>query len=88
MSIASWKGFTQARQSWDRLARLLSIIPLEPTAMALPAPTKSYGEAASVAAPGGDTLIVADASFHLQAGQGLSSLAPVPRASLHSPGCW
>src|SRR5258705_1087190 len=26
MSIASWKGFTQARQSWGRLTRLLSFI--------------------------------------------------------------
>jgi PrtD family type I secretion system ABC transporter len=77
MSIASWKGFTQARQSWDRLTRLLSFIPPEPTAMALPAPTKILTvEAASVAAPGGETLIVADASFHLQAGQGLCIIGP------------
>jgi ATP-binding cassette subfamily C protein len=77
MSIASWKGFTQARQSWDRLTRLLSFIPPEPTAMALPAPTKILTvEAASVAAPGGETLVVADASFHLQAGQGLCIIGP------------
>jgi ATP-binding cassette subfamily C protein len=77
MSIASWKGFTQARQSWDRLTRLLSFIPPEPRAMALPAPIKMLTvETASVAAPGGETLIVADASFYLQAGQGLSIIGP------------
>ena len=77
MSIGSWKGFTQARQSWDRLTRLLSFIPPEPRAMALPAPIKMLTvEAASVAAPGGETLIVADASFYLQAGQGLAIIGP------------
>jgi PrtD family type I secretion system ABC transporter len=77
MSIGSWKGFTQARQSWDRLTRLLSFIPPEPRAMPLPVPTRMLAvEAASVAAPGGETLIVADASFCLQAGHGLCILGP------------
>jgi PrtD family type I secretion system ABC transporter len=77
MSIGSWKGFTQARQSWDRLTRLLSFIPPEPRAMALPVPTRMLTvEAASVAAPGGETRIVADASFCLQAGQGLCIIGP------------
>ena len=90
MSIASWKGFTQARQSWDRLAQLLSFIPPEPRAMALPAPTKMLTvEAASVAAPGGETLVVADASLSSpRRVRDCASSAPVPRASLLSPGCW
>ena len=74
---ANWKGLTQARQSWDRLTRLLSLIPPEPRAMALPAPTKILMvEAASVAAPGGEALVVVDASFYLQAGQGLCIIGP------------
>jgi ATP-binding cassette subfamily C protein len=77
LSIASWKGLTQARQSWDRLGRLLAFTPPEPAAMALPAPTRRITvEAASVAAPGGDTLIVADVSFCLEAGQGLCIIGP------------
>ena len=77
LSISNWKGLTQARQSWDRLTRLLSLIPPEPRAMALPAPTKRLMvEAASVAAPGGEALVVVDASFYLQAGQGLCIIGP------------
>jgi ATP-binding cassette, subfamily C, type I secretion system permease/ATPase len=77
LSIASWKGLTQARQSWDRLGQLLSFMPPEPEAMALPGPTKRLTlEAASVAAPGGETLVVADVSFCLEAGQGLCIIGP------------
>jgi len=77
ISINSWKGFTQARQSWDRLTRLLSLIPPEPGAMALPAPSRMLTvEAASVAAPSGETLVVVDASFSLQAGQALCIIGP------------
>jgi ATP-binding cassette subfamily C protein len=77
LSIASWKGLTQARQSWGRLGQLLSFMPPEPGAMALPAPTRRLtAEAASVAAPGGETLVVADVSFGLEAGQGLCIIGP------------
>jgi ATP-binding cassette subfamily C protein len=77
LSIASWKGLTQARQAWDRLAQLLSFVPPEPGVMSLPAPTKRLTvEFASVAAPGGETLVVADVSFSLEAGQGLCIIGP------------
>ena len=77
MSIGNWKGFTQARQSWCRLAQLLSFIAPEPEAMALPAPSnKLMVEAASVVAPGGESLVVVDVTFSLEAGQGLCIIGP------------
>ncbi len=77
MAIANWKGFNQARQSWARLNRLLSFIQPETEGMALPAPERMLTvENVSITAPGGEILIVADASFGLQAGQGLCIVGP------------
>ncbi|WP_233382915.1 type I secretion system permease/ATPase [Methylobacterium sp. C25] len=71
-AIANWKGFVQARQSWRRLADLLTRIPPSRPLHALPAPRRSLvAEAVSVAPPGVPRLIVHDVSLVLQAGQGL-----------------
>jgi ATP-binding cassette subfamily C protein len=77
MSIGSWKGFAQARQSWGRIAKLLTLIPLQADTMKLPVPTKSLAvEGVGVTAPGGNSLIVTNASFRLGAGQGLCIVGP------------
>src|SRR5262249_44344538 len=40
LSVANWKGFMAARQSWERLKEILNMLPVEVEPMALPAPNK------------------------------------------------
>ncbi len=77
LAIANWKGFIAARQSWQRLARLLAALPERPAVMTLEAPSKSVAvETASVVAPGGQKPLVQDVNFTLQAGNGLGIIGP------------
>ena len=77
LAIANWRGFVGARQSARRLFGLLTAMPGNTAALALPAPCGELRlEAVSVAPPGGQNLIVQDASFALQAGQGLGIIGP------------
>jgi HlyD family secretion protein len=77
LAIAHWKGFVAARQSWERLAKLLSILPVPAKPMALPKPAKSLAiENASVAPPGEQRLVVHDVSFALESGSGLGVIGP------------
>lgn len=77
MTIANWKGFVAARQSWHRLSGLLARIPPEAQPHALPAPRDAITvEGASIAPPGTPRLVVQDVSFGLKAGQGLGIIGP------------
>jgi ATP-binding cassette, subfamily C, bacterial PrsD len=77
LAIANWKGFVAARQSWERLAKLLALLPAQVTPMALPAPTKSLVvENASVAPPGEQRLVAQDVNFTLRSGSGLGIIGP------------
>jgi ATP-binding cassette subfamily C protein len=77
LAIANWRGFVAAQQSWRRLTDLLALIPAQLTVMKLMPPTKTLSvEAVSVVPPGGDRLIVQDASFALQSGHGLGIIGP------------
>ena len=77
LAIANWKGFVAARQSWRRLSDLLGVLPEEEVAMALPPPEKSLSlEAVSIVPPGQQRIVVQDASFTLQSGQGLGVIGP------------
>ena len=77
LAISQWRGFVAARQSWRRLNILLDKIPAEPTRLALPKPVHSLAvEAASVAPPGTNRVVVQDMAFHLKAGQGLGIIGP------------
>ena len=77
MTIANWKGFVAARQSWHRLSGLLARMPPEAQPHALPAPRGSITvEGASIAPPGTPRLVVQDVSFGLKAGQGLGIIGP------------
>uniref|UniRef100_Q07KU3 Type I secretion system ATPase n=1 Tax=Rhodopseudomonas palustris (strain BisA53) TaxID=316055 RepID=Q07KU3_RHOP5 len=72
IAIANWKGLVLARQSSDRLDRLLELFPTEADPLDLPAPVESLlVERLCVAAPGSDRLLLADVSFQLQSGQGV-----------------
>ena len=72
LAIANWKGFVQARQSWARLGDLLDRLPPAHQPLALPPPQRWLNvEDVSVAPPGSSRIVVSNASFSLQAGQGL-----------------
>ncbi|MEH3118187.1 MAG: type I secretion system permease/ATPase [Methylorubrum populi] len=77
LTIANWKGFVAARQSWHRLSELLARMPQGAQPHALPAPAETITvEAASIAPPGTPRLVVQDVSFGLRAGQGLGIIGP------------
>jgi ATP-binding cassette subfamily C protein len=77
LAIGNWKGFVAARQSWDRLTRLLAQMPSQGRPMQLPRPTKSLTvENASAAPPGEPRIVVSDASFTLRSGNGLGIIGP------------
>ena len=77
LAIANWRGFVAARQSWQRLTKLLAMLPAQAAPMALQPPAKSLiVESASAAPPGGDRIVVQDVSFSLQGGHGLGIIGP------------
>jgi ATP-binding cassette subfamily C protein len=77
LAIAHWKGFVAARQSWQRLNRLLEQIPERPPQTQLQNPSSRLSvEGVAVAAPGDQRVIIADVNFALQAGMGLGVIGP------------
>nr|WP_281416963.1 type I secretion system permease/ATPase [Ancylobacter lacus] len=74
--VANWRGFIAARQARTRLEKLLAPPP-ESEALALPRPSGSLAvERIAVAPPGASRLAVLEASFRLEAGQGLGIVGP------------
>ncbi len=77
LAIAHWKGFVAARQSWQRLNALLSIMPARTEPMALQAPAQRLTvESVSASPPGVQKIVVQDIGFKLEAGQGLGIIGP------------
>jgi len=77
LAIAHWKGFVAARQSWQRLNRLLQQIPARPEQTLLQAPQKKLTvEAVTMVAPGDQRAIVQDVSFAVEAGSGVGVIGP------------
>jgi ATP-binding cassette subfamily C protein len=77
LSIAHWKGFLAARQSWQRLSDLLARLAVNEALLTLPSPSKNLSvEAVSVAPPGVQKLVVQDVTFRLESGQGLGIIGP------------
>jgi PrtD family type I secretion system ABC transporter len=77
LAIAHWKGFVAARQSWQRLSRLLQQMPPANAQTLLQAPTKRLSvEGASLAVPGEQRVIVQDVSFVVEAGSGVGIIGP------------
>jgi ABC-type protease/lipase transport system fused ATPase/permease subunit len=77
LAIANWKGFVAARQSWDRLAKLLALLPAQANPIPLPNPSKGLAvENASGAPPGEQRLVVQDMNFTLRAGSWLGIIGP------------
>jgi len=77
LTIAHWRGFVAARQSWQRLSKLLAALPAEAPPMLLQKPTQRLVvENVSVAPPGLHKIVVQDVAFKLDAGQGLGIIGP------------
>jgi len=77
LAIAHWKGFVSARQSWSRLSQLLALLPETAASVTLPDPVSRLAvENVSISPPGERRLIVQDASFVLEKGQGLGIIGP------------
>jgi PrtD family type I secretion system ABC transporter len=72
IAIANWRGFLTARQSAARLTKQLEALPANADRLTLPKPTETFSaEGLWIAAPGEQKVIVQNASFSLNAGQGL-----------------
>jgi ATP-binding cassette subfamily C protein PrsD len=77
LAIANWRGFVGARQSWERLNKLLELLPAQEVPMALPPPSQTLRiEVASAAPPGIQKIVLQDVSFSLNAGSGLGIIGP------------
>jgi ATP-binding cassette, subfamily C, bacterial PrsD len=77
LTIAHWKSFMAARQSWHRLNRLLESMPVRPTPTLLQNPSSRLSvEALGMVAPGDQRVIVQDVTFALSAGNGLGVIGP------------
>jgi PrtD family type I secretion system ABC transporter len=77
LAIAHWKSFVAARQSWQRLSKLLEQMPVKPTPTLLQAPMSRLSvEGVGIAAPGDQKVIVQDVTFVLTAGAGLGVIGP------------
>jgi ATP-binding cassette subfamily C protein len=77
LAIANWKGFVAARQSWQRLNRLLTMSPARLAPMQLQTPVHRLTvEAVSASPPGVPKIVVQDITFELEAGQGLGIIGP------------
>jgi PrtD family type I secretion system ABC transporter len=77
LAIANWRSFLAARQSWGRLAKLLSIVPAEASRMPLPRPAQMLAvERVSTAPPGMQRLVVHDVSFSLKSGTAVGVVGP------------
>lgn len=77
IAIANWKGFVAARQSSQRLDRLLKLLPKEKEPLALEPPTEALVvEDLYVGAPDSDRQILTNVSFRLSSGEGLGIIGP------------
>ncbi|HZL31901.1 MAG TPA: type I secretion system permease/ATPase [Pseudolabrys sp.] len=77
LAIANWRGFVAARQSWQRLTKLLAAMPAKPQPIALHAPSRRLtAENLSAAPPGAAKVMLHDIAFKLEAGQGLGIIGP------------
>jgi len=77
LAIANWRGFVSARQSWQRLERLLGHLPARSEPMPLQPPVKTLVvQNAAVCPPGEHKVVCQDANFTLAAGKALGVIGP------------
>jgi PrtD family type I secretion system ABC transporter len=76
LSIANWRNFIAARQSWKRLSTALKS-GRGSELMALPAPEKLLGvEDLVLLTPDGERTVISQASFSLKAGEAMAIIGP------------
>jgi ATP-binding cassette subfamily C protein len=77
LAIANWKGFVAARQGWQRLSRLLALMPPQPLQLELQPPKRILAvENASVVAPGTQKIVAQDVIFKLEKGSAVGIIGP------------
>jgi len=77
LAIANWRGFIGARQSWQRLSRLLGHLPPTGAPMPLKPPAHTLVvQNAAVTPPGQQKIVCQDANFTLTAGKALGVIGP------------
>ncbi|HXX05032.1 MAG TPA: type I secretion system permease/ATPase [Xanthobacteraceae bacterium] len=77
LAIANWRGFVAARQSWQRLSRLLGYLPARTEPMPLQPPAKSLVvQNAAVSPPGEQKIVCQDVNFSLTAGKAVGVIGP------------
>ncbi|MGC1778736.1 MAG: type I secretion system permease/ATPase [Xanthobacteraceae bacterium] len=77
LAIANWRGFVGARQSWQRLSRLLGHLPPTTDPMPLKPPARTLVvQNAAVAPPGQPRIVCQDVNFTLAAGKALGVIGP------------
>jgi PrtD family type I secretion system ABC transporter len=77
LAIANWRGFVAARQSWERLSRLLAHLPPQAEPMPLQPPQRAIVvQGGAVTAPGTQKVICQDVNFTLAAGKALGVIGP------------
>jgi PrtD family type I secretion system ABC transporter len=75
--IGHWKGFIKARDSYNRLDKLLATTPVEVQRTALPTPRgQLHVDGLRVAAPDSRTLILGNITFQVEPGQMLAVIGP------------
>jgi PrtD family type I secretion system ABC transporter len=77
LAIANWRGFIGARQSWQRLSKLLGHLPPLVEPMPLKAPERTLTvQNAAVAPPGIQKIVCQDVNFSMPAGKALGVIGP------------
>ena len=77
LAIANWKGFIAARQSWQRLNRMLPLIQPDSAQTELEEPTsRLQAEGLAVVPPGSQRVVVQDVSFKVEAGHAVGIIGP------------
>ena len=77
LAIANWRGFVGARQSWQRLSRLLGHLPPASAPMPLKPPARTLVvQNGAVAPPGYQKIVCQDVNFTLAAGKALGVIGP------------
>jgi ATP-binding cassette subfamily C protein len=77
LAIANWRGFVAARQSWQRLSRLLAHLPPKADPMPLKPPSRSLVvQNGAVTPPGVQKVVCQEVNFTLAAGKALGVIGP------------
>jgi ATP-binding cassette subfamily C protein len=77
LAIANWRGFVGARQSWQRLSRVLGYLPPQTNPMPLKPPSRTLVvQNGAVTPPGYQRIVCQDVNFTLAAGKALGVIGP------------